>query len=598
MTAIGEHRHADRHFQRCGGVGAERHRQIGRCAVCREAEAAHPVLGLLGADRLQDADRDHVARLGQGLAYRQRRAEAAIIVFRRPGLATGDAGIEHQLGVAHHGARHDAFFQTGRVDEGLEAGARLAEGLRHVVELALVEVETADQGLDGTALRIQGHQRGFHFRQLADGPAALVLDHAHDGAGADLLLVVGLVRQREADEAQAVAGDADGIVVAAAYHDLAGRGLGDDGGLHFTGIRVFDQRIGNRFLEQVRIGRQGDEVLGAAVAAACIVVQDAGAHRLVGGVLLFGGDGGIDVQAARVGIGTVLVINQLAHHFTHVFGVHVVTVGGALQHEFGVFGFVSLLLRDEAGLDHAVQDVELAHAGPARVHDRVVERGGLGQAGQHGGFGQVDLLQRLAEVGFGSGSKAVGAVAQEDLVHVDLEDLVLAEIALQLERQHHLVDLACEGLFGREVDVARHLHGDGGSALAACLAEVGQAGTHHADIVDAVVLVEARILDGQHGILHDGRNFVERHVTAAFFTEFVDQIAFGRVDAQRQLGLVVLQAGDIRQVGVGDGQGHGGQQGHGGGTGSQQADQPQEQADQPVAFLPGWLGRGLGRIVG
>ncbi len=106
-------------------------------------------------------------------------------------------------------------FETGRVDEGLEAGARLAEGLRHVVELALVEVETAHQGLDGTALRIQGHQRGFHFRQLADGPAALVLDHAHDGAGADLLLVVGLVRQREADQAQAVAGDADGIVVAA-----------------------------------------------------------------------------------------------------------------------------------------------------------------------------------------------------------------------------------------------------------------------------------------------------------------------------------------------------------------------------------------------
>jgi hypothetical protein len=45
---------------------------------------------------------------------------------------------------------------------------------------------------------------------------------------------------------------------------------------------------------------------------------------------------------------------------------------------------------------------------------------------------------------------------------------------LQLEGQQDFVDLAGVGLLGREVDIARHLHGDGGGALALDPAQVGQ----------------------------------------------------------------------------------------------------------------------------
>ena len=472
----------------------------------------------------------------------------------------------------------------------------MAVGLRDVVELVLVEVEAADQGLDGAGARVHGNEGAFHFGQLADFPAALALDDADDGTGADLLRGRGLGRQRKAGKAQAVAGDGDVLVVAAAHHDLARRGFGDDGGDHFAGIRIVGQGIGDGFFQQLLVLGQRHEVLGATVGASAIIGEDAAAHGLVGGILVAGGDGGVDVQAARIGFGAVLVVDELAHHLAHIVGVHGIAEAGALVHQLFIAGFLGLFGRDEAVLDHAFQDVDLARAGAAGVDDGVVERGGLGQAGQHGGLGNAHVLDRLAEIGFGSRSKAVGTIAQEDLVEVDLEDLVLGQRVLELECQQHLVDFAREGLFGGEIDVARHLHGNGGGALALGLAEVGQAGTGHADVVDAAVLVEAGVLDGEHGVLHDLGNFIEGHVAAALLAEFGNQVAFGAVDAQRQLGLVVLQAGDVGQVGVGHGEGDQHQQRQGGGSRHGQADQPQKQANQPVTLLGWGRGRRLCRV--
>ena len=52
-----------------------------------------------------------------------------------------------------------------------------------------------------------------------------------------------------------------------------------------------------------------------------------------------------------------------------------------------------------------------------------------------------DLGERLAEVGLGGGGEAVGPLAEEDLVDVDLEDLVLGEARFDLEGEQCLVDL-------------------------------------------------------------------------------------------------------------------------------------------------------------
>src|SRR2546425_12275948 len=81
------------------------------------------------------------------------------------------------------------------------------------------------------------------------------------------------------------------------------------------------------------------------------------------------------------------------------------------------------------------------------------------------------LLERFAEVDLRRGGKAVSALPQINLVHVELEDLVLGEAVLDLEGEEHFVELARGGFLRGEEKVARHLHRDGAGALAAAAAD-------------------------------------------------------------------------------------------------------------------------------
>ena len=205
---------------------------------------------------------------------------------------------------------------------------------------------------------------------------------------------------------------------------------------------------------------QGDELLGATVDLAPFEVHDAAAQGPVGGILVAGLDGGVDVQSPGIGFVAVLREHQLAHGFRDVFGMHALGIRPSLELELFIAGLSCLAGRDEAVFLHPVQDVQLPGTGPLGVADRVVRARRLGQAGQHRGLGDRDVLQRLVEVGFARGRETIGALPQEDLVHVDFQDLVLGEQMLHLEGQEHLVDLARVGLLRRQVDIACHLHRD------------------------------------------------------------------------------------------------------------------------------------------
>jgi len=62
--------------------------------------------------------------------------------------------------------------------------------------------------------------------------------------------------------------------------------------------------------------------------------------------------------------------------------------------------------------------------------------------------------------------------------------------------------LRFEGFFAREVEIARHLHGDGRGALSlAATHEIDEGGANDALHVDAGVLVEALVLGGEDGLL-------------------------------------------------------------------------------------------------
>ena len=398
-----------------------------------------------------------------------------------------------------------------------------------MVELALAEIEPAHQCADGAGARLHRHEGAFHLGLLGQRPVALGAAHRpHHRPAADLLLRLGVVGQAAGHRFQAFTGDGDAFARLQHRHHLLGRGFQHHGGLQLVVVGVVGQGLGNAGVQRggIGLGRQVDAVFRPAVVLAALVVQQAAAQGPVGHGLVGGVHRHRHIQAAGGGLGAVLAVHQLAHRLGHVLGMHH-RVGGCAQLQHLGAGGDGLLLGDEAVALHAVDDVLLPARGALGVADRVVGAGRLRQAGQHGGLGHGQVGQRLAEVDVGRRRKAVGPLPQEDLVHVDLQDLRLAQLPLDLECQQDLVDLAGEGLLGAQVEVARHLHGDGRRALALGLVELRQRGARHAQVVDPAVAVEAGVLDGQHRLLHHLGDLGDGRVDAALFAKFTQQHAVG-----------------------------------------------------------------------
>ncbi len=123
----------------------------------------------------------------------------------------------------------------------------------------------------------------------------------------------------------------------------------------------------------------------------------------------------------------------------------------------------------------------------------------MGEAGQQAGLGQVQVAGRLAEVGPGSRLRAVGQVAVVHLVQVQLQDLVLAQMAGQPHRQDHLPCLSPQAsrtpLLRRQVEITCELLCDraaSGDDLTGfhVLGQSSSQGQH----VEARVAVEAAVL--------------------------------------------------------------------------------------------------------
>src|SRR4029079_10535448 len=102
----------------------------------------------------------------------------------------------------------ESLFQRGRIDEGLERRPRLAPGLRNVVELVAMEVESADERAHGAVARIKRDERRFGLGQLQDLPALLVVAlHADHRAAADAALRRGLFLEPARGELEPLARD-------------------------------------------------------------------------------------------------------------------------------------------------------------------------------------------------------------------------------------------------------------------------------------------------------------------------------------------------------------------------------------------------------
>ena len=297
-----------------------------------------------------------------------------------------------------------------------------------MVELVFLEIKAANQRANRAIARVHGHEGAFDFRQLGNFPVILRrLGYPDQCARTNLDVRAGLVGQTRLRRPQAFSGDGHLFAVQTHRNDPLGAGLQHDSRHDVSVVGVLGQGVVNGVFNFRGVGRQVDEFFGTPVDLPALVIHDALAQGLVSHGLVGGLESGVDIQPARVGFFAILVEHKLANGFGHVFGMHAPGIASGPDLKFFFPSRFCLLGIDEAVLLHALDDVELTRPGAAGVGDRVVGRRRLGQAGQHGGFGNADIPERLAEIRFRCSGKAVGAISQKNLVHVDLENLVLRQ---------------------------------------------------------------------------------------------------------------------------------------------------------------------------
>ena len=210
-------------------------------------------------------------------------------------------------------------------------------------------------------------------------------------------------------------------------------------------------------------------------------------------------------------------------------------------------------------LEHEVAPVDRR----LRVRSRR-ERGGRGDDPcEHRRLGRGEqlgapILTRLpaagvlvAEVGARGRLDPVGALAEVDRVQILREDLVLGPVALDLIGERRLAELLEDGAAALGLKrVLDELLGDGRGALGRAAGEqVGGRGARHALDVDAVVLVEAPILDRDGRLLHVGGDVARVHQDALIVVEQRPDLVALVVDDDRvPRRLEFLLALELRQV--------------------------------------------------
>ncbi len=200
----------------------------------------------------------------------------------------------------------------------------------------------------------------------------------------------------------------------------------------------------------------------------------------------------------------------------------------------------------------------------------VVGAGGLEEGGEVGALGGVEAFDVLAVVGAGGGLHAVGVASEVAGVEVALEDVLLALLAAEPDRDEELPGLAAEGLLLAQVVVLDVLLGDGGAGLAALAGDGVPGGADHGLGVDGAGGGEVAFLGGEDGALEGERDPVEPDALA------VDLAVAG------EGGAVPVEV----DVGLGGGGGVGGRDLHqevAGGEGAGEQQRAQEQGAEEVA---------------
>ena len=343
------------------------------------------------------------------------------------------------------------------------------------------------------------------------------------------------------DDGGVAQGDRAGVAAAVGRHGPRrgagphgdGLGLGDEDGRrrHALGQgRRQRERLEGR--TRLAAALHGDvELLAAEVAAAdegldlpgTGIDRDDGDHRVVGliedrrgggigGALHVAVEGGVDAQTAAEGAGGAEALDELLDHVLDEVRGDVAAHDGVRPDGEGRGGGGGRSRRRHVALLHQRVEHELPPLPRRlRVLEGVVIVGIPDHAGEQRRLCQGEPRGPGAEERPGGHLHAVGTLAEVDRVEVVGEYLVLRPAFLELVGQDGLADLAAQRLLGRfvgvDIGVLDELLRDRRPALhRVSRTHIGQEGACDGVVVDPLVAVEALVLDGHDGLLHDLRD--------------------------------------------------------------------------------------------
>ena len=164
-------------------------------------------------------------------------------------------------------------------------------------------------------------------------------------------------------------------------------------------------------------------------------------------------------------------------------------------------GRLRLVGIDEPGAMEQRDDAVAGGGGGFREAVRPACFRGLRQGDEQRALGRREMLRLLAEIGERGGARALDIAAIGRERQIEIEDLRLAQAALDLQCTDHLGELVAEAAFGARLEEAGDLHGERRAAghdvaVGRCLPR----GAEQRLRVDAAMLVEALVLIGdEHG---------------------------------------------------------------------------------------------------
>src|SRR5947209_408262 len=212
-------------------------------------------------------------------------------------------------------------------------------------------------------------------------------------------------------------------------------------------------------------------------------------------------------------------------------------------------GAIGHLGSDLAVFKHVIDHDITALQGALRIGNRRVEARSFWQSRKQGRLFKREFFGRFIEVVLRAGFKSINAMAQKDLVAVHGKNLLLSEVALDLDGEHHLLNLAAEVALRRKKQVARKLHGQRGRTLGPRAGgDVAPGRPEHAPEIDAPVLFEALVFSRENGVPQDPGKLIVRSENAALQSKRADDLSVCIVEFGNRAGTVTLQIADLGKI--------------------------------------------------